>query len=130
MEFGDNTFQLILDDVPRIRSQLVEAQSDMPLPKALIEGALRGLVWDQLRDGLTGGFDLGFSAIDIDPATLAEFAPRINALAALPTFGEALEFRDSQLRLDGNLGLQIGLSAAGAQPENNQPGEAPPGRGE
>jgi hypothetical protein len=130
VQFLDNRFQLVLDAVPTVTSQLLDAQSEMPLPKALIESALRGLVWDQLREALTGGFDFGFSAIDIDPATLAEFAPRLDALAAVPTLQERLDLRENQLRLEGNLGVRIGLLPAPPPPmEEMGPGEAPEERG-
>ena len=122
VQFLDNSFQLALDAVPEVHSQLLDAQSENPLPKGLIESALRGLIWGQLRDALTGGFDLGFSAIEIDPETLAEFAPRLVALTAVPTFNENLDLREGQLRLEGNLGVQLGLMAAEA---DGMPMEAP-----
>ncbi|MEE2786070.1 MAG: hypothetical protein VX589_01950 [Myxococcota bacterium] len=107
--FVDNNLILALDEEPDVQGQLIAQRSNAPLAVGLLTVAVKGLVWDQLRDALQSSLDFGLGSVDIDPAILQAFVPNINALDAVPTFDENTLYPFGHPLIEGALQIRLGL---------------------
>ena len=107
--FTNNNLVLALDEDPDVQGQLIEQRSKAPLAVGLLVAAVKGLVWDQLRDALQNSLDFGLGSVTIDPAVLQSFVPTINAIDAIPTFDENTSYPFGHPLLEGELLIRLGL---------------------
>ncbi|MCB9522042.1 MAG: hypothetical protein H6702_01510 [Myxococcales bacterium] len=105
-------FELVVAESPLIRATLIDQAGDRPfLSGEQLATLLEGLVWPQVQEALAGGLAFGIDPIEVDPATLAGFAPRVTGLSLTPRFEGAPAVREGRAELEGGIDVGVRLAA-------------------
>lgn len=111
IDLDGGALAVVLADLPEIRATLEEANSDSPLPTALLEQTMVSLVWEDMKAALLGGLDLSLGEVPIDLGDIQMLAPRLADITIEPTFDQRIVFLENRLSFEGILRLSAGIRA-------------------
>lgn len=117
--------ELVIADEPDVDVVLIEQGGERPvLSPTLLGNLLLRVVWPMVQEALGEGLAFGVDPFAIDPAALAEYAPRLEGLTLAPRFDGAPRIEAGRLVLEG--GLQVDLRIAPADAIEIPPEEMMP----
>ena len=107
---AEGTLRISTEAEPRVAAELIEQAGAAPVLSAdALAGVFSAIVWPSVRDALAGGLALQIPTVDVDPAAIQEFAPRLSALALAPTFSPNLRVIDGWALLEGHIVIRLQL---------------------
>lgn len=118
--------ELQVADEPDIDVVRIQQGQEFPLLNAdALAGLLLRVVWPMVQDALGEGLAFGVDPIAVDPAALAEYAPRLQGLTLAPGFRGAPRVDAGRVGLDGRLDVNMTIAPIGGV-EMPPPEDMPP----
>ena len=118
---------LELGEDPDIEAVLIEQASQRPvLSEDVLARLIEAAVWPMVQDALGEGLAFGIDPIEVDPAALADYAPRLRGLTLAPRFREAARIEQGRLTLEGNIIVHMDVGPADGLPDEPPPEDLPP----
>ncbi len=106
--------ELRLADEPDVDVVRIEQGQEFPLLSAdALGGLLLRVVWPMVQDALGEGLAFGVDPIAVDPAALAEYAPRLVGLTLAPSFRGAPRVDGGRIGLEGRLDVNVTMAPIG-----------------